>query len=239
MIRLVQIASKSLIVFWVLIIGMRAYKTNASVEASDSPLTNKTNASTPLVTGPEIVIVKLVSGGDIVFNEELGQLENAPHEGSSWQSNPSADFASPNPGGEILGFPDRGVVAQPPPMCKPIKIKVSYYWPNWAGPNCFEYRENYIPPWASRYPNADKSGGWCTSRTASGTDWEEVVNRGVAMPNSIQFGSKLYAFGQEWVVYDRGGAIVKKGEVYWVDFLINIPPLAYGTEIDACIVEAQ
>lgn len=101
----------------------------------------------------------------------------------------------------------------------PISVKVSHYWPPLGGPNCAYF-----------------SGGVCLSRMASGKPWHEWVDRALACPKEIPFGTIFYIFDKEWVCLDRGGKVISLGKVIWVDLLTPKAPVPYGTIVDAFMV---
>ncbi len=105
------------------------------------------------------------------------------------------------------------------PHCKTISIRYSYYQPWKGGPNC------------ARFVN-----GECISNMASGRPWKSYVDKAIACPRSWPFGTKLYAFGQEWTCLDRGGAINYVNGVPWIDFLASNPHMAFGSVFE---VEAE
>ncbi len=94
-----------------------------------------------------------------------------------------------------------------PEGAKAVQAKISHYWPPLGGPNCSNFRN-----------------GKCLSHMASGKKWQDWVDRAVACPSSYPFGTKVYAFDQEWVCMDRGGKIVAEGGYVWLDFLTNPAP---------------
>lgn len=216
--------------------------------------TRLANDASPLVSGPELGPVKLVSAAeDWVWNPELKQWENPPsHEGGRDNDNTPPQRKTVK--GEVFGFPDRRVyVNYPPSNCVDITIIVSNYYPNYPNDyphsgnniNCGNWLPGQIPDYATKYPNASKSKGWCWSSTASGEPWEENMEYGVAMPSGVQFHSKLYvkegSRWREWEVQDRGGAIVTEivpgGKTgYFVDFMTMKPPAGFRSVINACIV---
>lgn len=106
----------------------------------------------------------------------------------------------------------------PAPEGVPIRIRVSHYWPPLGGPNC--------AAWA---------GGRCRSRMASGEPWEAWVGRAIACPPEWPFGTRLMAFGREWICLDRGSRIRFEGGIPWVDFLTPEPPAPYGSVADAVL----
>ena len=167
-----------------------------------------------------------------------------PHRGFSEQSGSNPDSPSPAGNGILGGFPDRTRYANPPEGAIPITIFVSYYVPLWDGekhggdgPNCGSYSMGPLPDYAANYPYAEKRLGWCISRMSSGKMWEEYMGYAVACPDDLDFGTKIYAFGREWMCLDRGGLIYKEGETYRIDFLTPNSPAPFASQHQAYMVK--
>lgn len=111
------------------------------------------------------------------------------------------------------------IEADPPLLGERVTAKVSHYWPPLGGYNCSKF-----------------TAGKCVARMASGLRWQDWVDRAVACPAELPFGTKVYAFGQEWICQDRGGMIVREGSVYWFDFLTEKSPAPYGSYDEVIIV---
>lgn len=79
---------------------------------------------------------------------------------------------------------------------------------------------------------------------ASGERWEDWAFRkweepgAAACPPEWPFGTRLRAWGREWVCLDRGGAIRYREGIPWVDFLLR--ELPEGTQYgDLIAVEVR
>ncbi|MBI2430954.1 MAG: hypothetical protein HYV39_02990 [Candidatus Levybacteria bacterium] len=139
-------------------------------------------------------------------------------------------------GGVLRGFPDAGVETSViPESAKKVSAIFSWYWPNLGGTNCSSFRSD-LPDRAFSFPDADHSSGWCWSRMSSGENWEYYVGRAVACPQEWPFGTKVYAFGREWLCLDHGGAIVTENGESWIDFLTPSPPMSYRTHFDVWVL---
>lgn len=148
----------------------------------------------------------------------------------------------------IKGFPNKAVFTEPPteseckanPKCEVIKATYSYYDPPRGEVNCFDFRAE-IPEWAYNYPKADKTHGWCWSDLSAGSRevpvrWEDNWNYAVACADRFPFGTKVYAFGQQWECLDRGGKIICEDGRCWFDFLIPDKHLDYGTKFTVTVI---
>jgi hypothetical protein len=90
------------------------------------------------------------------------------------------------------------------------QFRASHYDPRAGGPNCAAYY-----------------AGDCHSTMASGEDWRQWYGAAVAMPKEVPFWSVLVItepaeLRGRYVVLDRGGAIVNKDGIMWVDFLWDL-----------------
>ena len=101
-----------------------------------------------------------------------------------------------------------------------IQIRYSFYHPWLGGTNCSRFID-----------------GQCISKMASGKRWQDYLEYAIACPPEWSFGTKIIAFGQEWVCEDRGGKIQYVDEIPWVDFLTENPQVPYGTILDVEIVK--
>lgn len=97
-----------------------------------------------------------------------------------------------------------------------ILVKISHYDPSLGGVNCLNFKD-----------------GECLSKMASGLDWKDYYNVAIACPPELELGTKIIIEGNEWTCLDRGEAIVKEGNVYWVDMLSKEPPYPFGTIMEA------
>lgn len=102
----------------------------------------------------------------------------------------------------------------------PITLKVSHYNPDLGGTNC----ANFVD-------------GECISNMANGQDWREWIGEAIACPKELEFGTVIRIDGREWTCRDRGGAIKKHGDVYWIDQLTPYALVPYGTIVQGEIVE--
>jgi len=135
------------------------------------------------------------------------------------------------------GIPDKSVYATAPSNAEIVQAIFSYYWPNLGGTNCSRFVEDSFPSYVPiDFPNADTTRGWCWSKMSSGERWEYYRDRAVACPDEYPFGTKVYAFGREWICLDRGGAIISTPDGDWIDFLTPNPPIGYRTHFDIWVV---
>ncbi len=134
------------------------------------------------------------------------------------------------------GFPDHSVIANIiPAIAKQVAAIFSWYWPNLGGTNCSYF--GATPAWAlTEFPLANHSSGWCLSRMSSGNRWEDYVGRAIACPQSYPFGTKVYAFGREYLCLDHGGGIVSTPDGDWFDFLTPHPQMAYKSHFTVWVV---
>lgn len=107
-----------------------------------------------------------------------------------------------------------------------VTFRASHYYPPAGGPNCSAFYD-----------------GYCHSKLASGERWEEWMGAAVAMPADIPFWSILVItepaeIRGHYIVLDRGGAIVTKDGIPWVDFLWDLETwtLPHGTLIKGYIL---
>lgn len=96
-----------------------------------------------------------------------------------------------------------------------ISVKVSWYNPELGGTNCYKW-----------------GNGTCLSNMASGKDWRKYFGEALACPRELPFGTRMEIDGRSWTCWDRGGAIAKTGQKYWVDMLNRGAVYPFGTVID-------
>ena len=72
---------------------------------------------------------------------------------------------------------------------------------------------------------------------ASGLPWQEYVDTAIACPPEFTFGTKILAFGTEWICLDRGGAIQYVDGIPWFDFLTGTPQVPFGTFVEVEILQ--
>ena len=96
-----------------------------------------------------------------------------------------------------------------------MTIRYSNYTPWTGGPNC----SNFV-------------NGECVSRMASGERWQDWMERAVACPPEMPFGTRVKAFGTIWTCLDRGGAIQYIDGIPYVDFLTANPQVSFGSIIE-------
>ena len=101
---------------------------------------------------------------------------------------------------------------------EPQEIRYSHYWPAAGGASCARF-----------------VGGECVSRMASGERWQDWIGRGAACPPEYPFWTEIEVAGQEWVCLDRGGKVVTRDGVPFIDFLEAEPQAGYGTVLTATI----
>jgi hypothetical protein len=109
----------------------------------------------------------------------------------------------------------------PPAAGELRRVRLSHYWPPLGGVNCFRF-----------------VAGACLSPTASGEPWQAWVDRGAACPREWPFWTRLtLPGGEEFVCVDRGGKIVTGADgVAWVDLLVKVAPVPFGTVVEARVV---
>ncbi len=91
-----------------------------------------------------------------------------------------------------------------------ITLKLSYYWPPLGGINC------------------DIINGFEECRFLSnGLDFRDFVGKTVACPVEFDLGDIVCFDGYCFVCQDRGGAIVKENNSYWIDILYPYLPDGY------------
>lgn len=72
---------------------------------------------------------------------------------------------------------------------------------------------------------------------ASGYPWQDWMEYAIACPFELPFGTKIIVEGKrEWMCMDRGGAIVKEGDVYWIDQLTPYPEYVFGSVVPATMI---
>lgn len=72
---------------------------------------------------------------------------------------------------------------------------------------------------------------------ANGYPWQDYMEYAIACPPELPFGTKIIIEGQrEWMCMDRGGAIVKEGDVYWIDQLTANPQYIFGSVVPATMI---
>jgi len=98
-----------------------------------------------------------------------------------------------------------------------VQVHLSHYWPALGGVNCFSFVR-----------------GECVSRMASGERWQDWVGRAAACVPEWPFWTRLVLpGGEEFTCLDRGGKIViGQDGLPWVDLLVEVPPVPYGSEIE-------
>jgi hypothetical protein len=72
---------------------------------------------------------------------------------------------------------------------------------------------------------------------ANGERWQDYYdsNDTIACPSELSFGTTIIIFGREYTCRDRGGAIILKDGIYWVDMLRKDAIVPFGTLVDAYI----
>lgn len=108
-----------------------------------------------------------------------------------------------------------------PPPGELVRVKVSHYWPPLGGVNCFRF-----------------VAGQCLSPTASGEPWQNWVGTGAACVRDWPFGTTFtLPGGERFTCVDRGGAIkVGPDGLPWVDLLVKVAPVPFGTPVDVRVV---
>lgn len=104
-----------------------------------------------------------------------------------------------------------------------ITVKVSWYNPELAGVNCAHFKD-----------------GKCVSKLANGEPWERYIDskNTIACPKDLKLGTKIKVLGRVWTCRDRGGKITKTDSgSYWIDMLTRDTVVAYGTEVEAKIIQ--
>jgi len=94
---------------------------------------------------------------------------------------------------------------------EPILLKISHYNPALGGVNCLTFVD-----------------GECISKMASGEEWQEWIDKAIACPRELPFGTKIVVGKEEWICKDRGGAIVVDNGAYWIDQLTETPRYPFG-----------
>jgi hypothetical protein len=107
----------------------------------------------------------------------------------------------------------------PEPKTKPITLIVSWYNPALGGVNCAIFMNNE-----------------CVSKMANGERWQDHMNEAIACPKELPFGTKIKVLDEVWTCRDRGGAIKKVGDKYWIDMLTTKARVPYGTVVQGEIV---
>ena len=101
----------------------------------------------------------------------------------------------------------------------PITLRVSHYWPSLGGVNCAVFVD-----------------GECVSKMANGQPWQDHVEKAIACPRELPFGTKIEVLGETWECMDRGGAIKKIGDTYWIDMLTPNARVPYGQIVEGKII---
>ena len=70
---------------------------------------------------------------------------------------------------------------------------------------------------------------------ANGEDWRDWMDKAVACPAELPFGTRIIIGEKEWTCCDRGGKIVKEGNAFWIDQLTETPQYAYGELVEAVV----
>lgn len=91
------------------------------------------------------------------------------------------------------------------------KARISYYWPPKGGTNCARYVD-----------------GWCRSKTASGMPWEAGLWWIAACPPEFPFGTVMLVGWRPVICMDRGGAIRRHGDWFYLDLLQPNKPVDVG-----------
>jgi hypothetical protein len=116
----------------------------------------------------------------------------------------------------VLGVDDPGA------DWRPIRVKMSFYWPPLGGINC-----DTLP-----------DGSEECEQMATGESWRPYVGKVVACPESIPLGSLIKIDGRVFRCADRGGMITQVDDsTYWVDLLYPYFPdgWSYGKVVDAWV----
>ena len=72
---------------------------------------------------------------------------------------------------------------------------------------------------------------------ASGYAWQDYMDYAIACPPELPFGTKIIVENKrEWMCLDRGGAIIKEGDVYWIDQLTTTPEYVFGSVVSAKMI---
>jgi hypothetical protein len=102
-----------------------------------------------------------------------------------------------------------------------VTVKVSHYWPPLGGVNCFRF-----------------VAGQCLSPTASGDPWQNWAGTGAACVPEWPFRTVFtLPGGESFTCVDRGGAIKTGPDGRpWVDLLVKVPPVPFGTPVDVRVV---
>jgi hypothetical protein len=113
------------------------------------------------------------------------------------------------------------ITAEAAPTGEAVAVRLSHYWPPLGGVNCFRY-----------------VAGECISRMASGERWQDWIGRAAACPPEWPFLTRLtLPGGEEFICLDRGGKIVVGADgVPWVDLLVAVPPVPFGSVVSARVV---
>lgn len=102
-----------------------------------------------------------------------------------------------------------------------VTARISHYWPPLGGVNCARF-----------------SNGQCWSATASGAPWQDWVDRGAACVPEWPFGTVVVLPGGErFTCVDRGGKVVTNADgVPWIDLLVEVAPVPYGTDVPVRVI---
>lgn len=107
-------------------------------------------------------------------------------------------------------------IAPEKPLTKFITVKVSHYWPDLGGVNCYNFKN-----------------GKCISKLANGERWEKNVGYAIACPPELKFGTRIRILDRVWTCKDRGSKITMVDGKYWVDQLSPESFVPYGSELEA------
>lgn len=121
----------------------------------------------------------------------------------------SVDYSEPQSVVEASPAPEK-------PLTKFITVKVSHYWPDLGGVNCYTFKN-----------------GKCISKLANGEKWEKNVGYAIACPPELKFGTRIRILDRVWTCKDRGSKITMVDGKYWVDQLSPEAFVPYGKELEA------
>jgi hypothetical protein len=164
------------------------------------------------------------------LNLLVGNLESIPEPKpiSTASSEPATEGVNNDINSKSLRSQFPGVWSEAPidDSRDTVSFRASHYYPPAGGPNCSAFYD-----------------GYCHSKLASGERWEEWMGAAVAMPADIPFWSILVItepaeIRGRYIVLDRGGAIVTKDGIPWVDFLWDLETwtVPFGTIIEGYIL---
>lgn len=169
---------------------------------------NKIKNDTPVLNFfLAFMLVTVIVGYDIAHTPNVEAQDIAP-------------VASPSPISEVSNIKVGEVHVTEYQPRNFITVKVSHYWPDLGGLNCY----NFV-------------NGKCISRMANGEKWENHVDEAIACPKELKFGTKIKVLGKVWTCKDRGSMITKtESGAYWIDMLTPKAVVPYGEEIKAEIL---